>query len=72
MAKADPGVWGQFTVLDVAALPADQAAAFAALPASPVVPAYDVLSRNANPELSAQWVPKLDDGWRRNVLASGG
>lgn len=71
-AKADPSVWGQFTVLDVSTLPVDQAAAFTALPASPIVPAYDVLSRNANPELSSQWVPKLDDGWRRNVLAGGG
>jgi len=71
VAKADPGVWGQFTALDVASLPAEEAAAFAALPSSPVVPSYDVLSRNANPELAAAWVPALDEGWRRNVLASG-
>lgn len=69
--KADPGVWGQFTALDVDALPADAALAFAALPTSPVVPRYDVLSRNANPELAAAWVPALDEGWRRNVLAPG-
>jgi len=43
--------------------------AFADLPASPVVPPYPVLSRNANPELSSAWVPALDEGWRRNVLA---
>ncbi len=71
VAKADPGVWGQFTALDVAALPTDAALAFAALPTSPVVPRYDVLSRNANPELAAAWVPALDEGWRRNVLAPG-
>ncbi len=71
VAKADPGVWGQFTALDLAALPAAEAAAFAALPSSPVVPSYDVLSRNANPELAAAWVPALDEGWRRNVLAAG-
>lgn len=71
VAKADPRVWGQFTALDIAALPAAEAAAFAALPASPVVPTYDVLSRNANPELAAAWVPALDEGWRRNVLAAG-
>ncbi len=68
-AKADPTVWGQFTVLGLALLPAADRALFAALPSSPVVPPYQVLSRNANPELSAQWVPKLDQGWRRAVLA---
>lgn len=70
-AKADPDVWGQFTALDIASLPAAEAAAFAALPESPVVPPYEVLSRNANPELGAAWVPALDEGWRRNVLAAG-
>jgi putative spermidine/putrescine transport system substrate-binding protein len=71
VAKADPGTWGQFTVLDVDRLPADQAAAFAALPESPVVPDYATLSANANPELAAAWVPALDEGWRRAVLGGG-
>ncbi len=39
-------------------------------PASDVVPPYPVLSRNANPELSSAWVPALDEGWRRDVLAA--
>ena len=72
LAKADPAVWGQFTVLDQSLLPTADAKAFAALPVSPVVPAYSVLSRNANPELAAGWVTLLDDGWRQNVLAGGG
>jgi len=67
-AKADPRVWGQFPVLDPAALSAAQRAMFEALPPSPVVPAYDVLSKNANPELAAAWVPELDDAWRRQIL----
>ena len=67
--KADPQVWGQFSVLDQSRLPAPEEKAFADLPASPVVPPYPVLSRNANPELSSAWVPALDEGWRRNVLA---
>ena len=67
--KADPQVWGQFSVLDQSRLPATEEKAFADLPASPVVPPYPVLSRNANPELSSAWVPALDEGWRRNVLA---
>lgn len=67
--KADPQVWGQFTVLDESVLPAEYQKAFADLSASPVVPPYPVLSRRANPELSSAWVPALDEGWRRDVLA---
>jgi putative spermidine/putrescine transport system substrate-binding protein len=67
--KADPGVWGQFTVLDEARLPEPERKAFADLPSSPVVPPYPVLARDANPELSSAWVPALDEGWRRGVLA---
>lgn len=67
--KANPEVWGQFTVLDQSLLGQDEQQAFADLPDSPVVPSYEKLSANANPELSAQWVPALDEGWRRSVLA---
>ena len=70
VAKADPNVWGQFTVLDYDSLSADDKSAFDGLPISPVVPTYDVLSENAIAELSAAWVPALDDGWRTNVLGA--
>ena len=63
-------MWGQFTVLDLAMLPENDRTVFQKLPHSAVVPTYDLLSKNANPELSAAWVPALDDGWRANVLAS--
>ncbi len=69
LAKADPATWGQFTVLDLDALSPDDRATFGALPFSPVVPPYDVLAKNANPELAATWVPLLDEGWRTSVLA---
>ncbi len=69
-AKADPGVWGQFTVLDLELLGPEDRARFEALPTSAVVPAYDVLSRNAKPELSSKWVTPLDEGWRREVLGA--
>jgi hypothetical protein len=68
--KAAPEVWGQFTVLDESRLSAQERAAFADLPRSPVVPPYAELARNANPELSSAWVPALDEGWRRHVLAA--
>lgn len=67
LAKANPQTWGQFTVLDRLALSPSDRARFDALPPSPVVPPYDVLSKNANPELAAAWVPALDDGWRTAV-----
>ena len=69
--KAKPAVWGQFTVLDLNRLTPSARAGFEALPVSPVVPAFDVLARNAHPELAAGWVSPLDEGWRRNVLAGG-
>ncbi len=71
LAKARPEVWGQFTVLDLNRLTAPDRAGFDALPVSPVVPQYEVLARNAHPELAADWVSPLDEGWRRNVLAGG-
>ena len=69
--KADPDTWGQFTVLDTSRLTAADKARFDKLPTSDVVPSYDVLSRNANPELASSWVSKLDNGWRRKVLGAG-
>ncbi|MFE1643980.1 ABC transporter substrate-binding protein [Microbacterium sp. P01] len=68
VAKAQPDVWGQFTVLDIDGLPESDRAQFDDLPDSPVVPGYDVLSRNAHGELAAEWVPALDEGWRAGVL----
>ncbi|MGE3329030.1 MAG: ABC transporter substrate-binding protein [Acidimicrobiia bacterium] len=67
VAKADPAIWGQFTVLDLAQLTEAEQQRFAELPESTVVPSFDVLSRNANPELAAAWVPALDEGWRTGV-----
>jgi putative spermidine/putrescine transport system substrate-binding protein len=66
--KADPATWGQFTVLDLDLLDPEDRARFDALPESPVVPAYDVLSRGALPELASSWVAPLDEGWRREVV----
>ncbi len=69
-AKADPRVWGQFTVLDSTRLSTEQRGLFEKLPQSKVVPAFEVLSKNATAELSAGWVPALDEAWRRQVLAA--
>jgi putative spermidine/putrescine transport system substrate-binding protein len=66
-AKADPDTWGQFTVLDIDRLEPEQQELFTRLPESPVVPAYEDLSRNAHSELASDWVPALDEAWRRSV-----
>lgn len=71
LAKARPDVWGQFPVLDLSRLPAEDRARFEQLPASPVVPPYEELSADADPELSAEWVSRLDEGWRQHVLDAG-
>lgn len=69
-AKADPEVWGQFTVLDRDRLDPGQQALFDDLPSSPVIPGYEEISRNAHGELAAEWVPALDDAWRRGVASA--
>lgn len=69
LAKSEPDVWGQFTVLDASRLTPEVRAQFEALPSSPVLPTYEELSANAHPELAAEWVTPLDEGWRRSVLA---
>jgi putative spermidine/putrescine transport system substrate-binding protein len=66
--KADPEVWGQFTVLDLTRLTDADRAALEALPESEVVPDFEVLSENAHGELDPAWVAALDEGWRRHVL----
>lgn len=70
VAKADPRIWGQFTVVDYDSLADDDKAKFDALPSSPVVPTYAELSKNANPELSAAWLPAVEEGWRTQVLGA--
>ena len=67
-AKADPRIWGQFTVLDLTRLPTAKQSLFRKFPTSNIVPLFEVLSRNANPELAAGWVGKLDNAWRASVL----
>jgi putative spermidine/putrescine transport system substrate-binding protein len=69
LAKARPEIWGQYTVLDADRLPEDVQAEFADLPQSEVVPPYDELSEDADPEVDAAWVSAVDEGWRRSVAA---
>ncbi|CCG05572.1 ABC transporter substrate-binding protein [Blastococcus saxobsidens] len=67
--KARPEVWGQYTVLDPDLLPEEFGARFAELPQSEVLPPYAELSDGADPEVEAEWVTALDEGWRRQIAA---
>lgn len=68
--KADPDIWGQFTVLDQERLTQDQRTAFDDLPEAEIVPEYQELSDNAHGELASEWVPELDDAWRQDVASA--
>ncbi|MHA7155625.1 ABC transporter substrate-binding protein [Arthrobacter sp. TMN-50] len=69
-AKADPGTWGQFTVLDTDLLTPTQRNLFEQLLESPIVPNYEELSRNAHGELASEWVPALNEAWRQDVASA--
>ncbi len=71
LAKANPDVWGQYSVLDLQRVPPDVRNRFRALPSSAVVPPFTELSSNAQPELAAEWVRPLEEGWRSSVLTTG-
>ena len=69
LTKARPDVWGQYTVLDQDRLPGQVRRGFEDLPSSTVVPPFEQLSRDALPELSADWVAPLEADWRSSVLS---
>jgi putative thiamine transport system substrate-binding protein len=61
--KADPAVWGDPTVLDVARLPAADQARFAAARQA-AMPSFDDL-RRVLPEPHPSWMVRIADEWRR-------
>lgn len=68
-AKARPGDWGAYTVLDQERLPQRWREKFAGIRTPGTTLPIEELSRNARPELSGDWVSPLDEGWRRHVAA---
>jgi putative spermidine/putrescine transport system substrate-binding protein len=69
--KARPEVWGASPAIDIARTPpeirAEIRAGFAALPAHPsVIPATE-LAPLALPELQADWISAIEQGWLANV-----
>jgi putative spermidine/putrescine transport system substrate-binding protein len=65
--KARPEVWGAAPGIEIdRTVPAIQAE-FAALPAHPSVVSLADLSRMALPELQADWISAIEQGWQANV-----
>ena len=65
--KARPEVWGTSPAITVDRAPPALRDAFAALPAHPsVVPAAE-LAQAALPELQADWISAIEQGWQANV-----
>jgi putative spermidine/putrescine transport system substrate-binding protein len=65
-------VWGDGTVLDVAALPPEWRARFEALEADSRALPGDSLALYARPEVAPPYHEKLSEDWRRRVRRSGG
>lgn len=68
LSKNDPANWGDFTVLDVQKLDTGARQQFAALDLGEATLPLDVLSANAVPEISSQYLEALERGWEENVL----
>ena len=66
-AKARPGGWGAYTVLDQKRLPEQWRQKFASITTPETTLPIEKLSRNARPEMSSDWVSPLDNGWKQKV-----
>lgn len=67
--KQKPDVWADGSVLDVARLPAEWRARFAALEADPRQLPRDSLAKYARPEVSPRYHERLAADWRTHVRA---
>jgi putative spermidine/putrescine transport system substrate-binding protein len=65
--KARPEVWGAAPAIEMDRAPADVQAAFAALPSHPSVVSMADLGQAALPELQADWISAIEQGWLDNV-----
>jgi putative spermidine/putrescine transport system substrate-binding protein len=65
--KARPEVWGALPVIELDRLSPEMQARFAALPTHPSVVSPTELSKNALPELQADWISAIEKGWIAHV-----
>jgi putative spermidine/putrescine transport system substrate-binding protein len=64
--KANPDGWGDYPVIDISRT--DMVDEFNAIPVPESVLPADVLAKNSNPELVAEYVTATEAGWVENVL----
>lgn len=65
--KARPEIWGTSPGIEMDRAPAEIQAAFNALPAHPSVVSAAELGQAALPELQAEWISAIEQGWLTNV-----
>lgn len=65
--KARPEVWGATAAIEIDRLDAALQAGFAELPSHPSVVSMAELGENALPELQADWITAIEQGWIENV-----
>ena len=65
--KARPTVWGASPGIEMDRAAPEVLAEFQALPSHPSVIAASELVRNALPELQADWISAIEQGWLENV-----
>jgi putative spermidine/putrescine transport system substrate-binding protein len=68
LAKTDPQVWGDPTVLSVEKLPSEWRTRFEEQPRSPAVLDPEVLQAHRVPEPRSGWIEAIEDGWKAHVL----
>nr|WP_174409547.1 ABC transporter substrate-binding protein [Desulfovibrio psychrotolerans] len=68
VSKLDPANWGDFPAIDMERLAPEEAARFAAVDLGAATLGTEVLGAVAVPEIPAQWLEALEQGWLDNVL----
>lgn len=66
--KLDPNVWGDGTVLDVGRLPAEWQQKFRNVPGRKYAPPRERIQPHALMELAPEYMIRLFDDFRRNVI----
>ncbi len=66
-AKADPAVWGASPAIEISRTSPEVQALFAAIVQPPSVIPAEELGRLALPELQADWISAIEQGWIQNV-----
>lgn len=68
VSKLDPANWGDFPAIDMERLAPEEAARFAAVDLGAATLGTEALGAVAVPEIPAQWLEALEQGWLDNVL----